>query len=95
MNRFSDLVGFDEELQLHLLEFTRPKNEVPRCHLVAECLTNLCDTKGHLLARGLVDIFELCENRLSRFRPEISHVILRLNGPDIGLKHQVEGSRFG
>src|SRR5206468_4618353 len=41
-----------EKLHFHLLEFARPENEVPGRDLVAECLPDLCDPEGNLLAGG-------------------------------------------
>ena len=46
----NSLVRTDEELQLHLLEFTAAERVVARRHLVAEALAHLRDAERHGLA---------------------------------------------
>src|SRR5687768_15900121 len=63
--------GLDEELHLHLLELTRPENEIPRSDLVPESLADLRDAERNSLACGLLDVQEVHVSALRRFGTQI------------------------
>ena len=89
------LIGGDEVLHLHLLELPGPEDEVLRGDLVAEGLAHLGDAEGRLLPSGLDDIGEVDEHALGRLRPEVGDRPLVLQGPGVGLEHEVEGPGRG
>ena len=83
-----------EIFEFHLLELAGSKGEIARIDFVAECFADLSDSEWELFPGNLQDIFKLNEDGLSRLRPEISDCRLIFGCAHIGLKHQVEGSRF-
>jgi len=88
-------VGLAEELQLHLLELTRAEGEVARGDLIAEGLADLADAERQLAPRGALDVQEVHEDALRRFRAQI-HGVLRVLGDALeGLEHQVELTDVG
>src|ERR1043165_2312553 len=62
-------VRMAEELNLHLLEFARPKREIPRRDLVPKTLAGLRDPERNFHARAVANILEVDEDALGRFRP--------------------------
>ncbi len=92
---FDDLVGADEKLQFHLLEFAGAESEIAGVDLVAKGLADLADAKGHLLAGDFGHRFELGENGLGGFRAQVSHVLRAFHRADVGLEHEVEEARLG
>src|SRR5699024_11101078 len=50
---------WDKELDFHLFEFTGTENEVARGDFVAEGFTDLADTKGWFLTRGIHHVQEV------------------------------------
>ncbi len=95
VDRLDRLVRLDEELQFHLLELAGSENEIAGGHLIPERLADLSDSERNLLAGRLVDILELGEDRLGRLRPQVGDVLVGLDGPDVGLEHQIERPRIG
>src|SRR5215212_4356759 len=87
--------GLDEELHLHLLELARAEDEVARCDLVPKRLPDLGDPERHLHAARLQHVFEVDEDPLRRLGPQVSYVLGALDGPCVGLEHQIEGSDRG
>src|ERR1044071_5981083 len=59
-------------------------------HFVTKCFSDLANTEGHLLARNFEHVFELREDGLGGFGPEVGDVIRAFHRADIGLEHQVE-----
>ena len=92
---FDGFIGFDEELQLHLLELAAAEGEVARVDFIAEGLADLTNSEGHFYAAGIDHIFILRENRLGRFRPQVGHIFLTLHRTGVGLEHEVEHAGFG
>src|SRR5438067_933067 len=82
--------GAREVLHLHLLELARSEDEVARGDLVAERLADLRDPERELLSRRLLDVLEVDEDRLRRFRPEPRDRRGVLDRSDEGLEHQIE-----
>ena len=94
MDELHGLIGLDEELEFHLLEFAGTEGKVLGRHLVAEGLSNLADAKGDLHPGGVADILELGEDGLCRLRAQVGDIILRGGGSDVGAEHQVEWPRL-
>ncbi len=88
-------VWLDEKLELHLLELARAEGEIAWGDFIAKRLADLANAEGHFLARGIDDVLELREDRLSRFRAEIRLVRLRRGRADVSGEHQIERLRFG
>merc|ERR1740121_54492 len=84
------IIGWDEELDLHLLELARTENEIARRDLVAKSLSNLRDTEWRLYAAGGDNVAEVGEDALRRLRPEVSDGRGVGHRADVGLEHQVE-----
>ena len=76
----------DEELHLHLFEFTGTEDKVSGRNLVTERFSNLTDTKWWLLSRGLRDIVEVDEDALRRLWTQVCETTLIFNGAEIGLE---------
>ena len=89
------LVGRDEVLQLHELELPGAEDEVLRGDLVAEGLAHLGDPEGRLLARGALHVGEVREHALGGLGPQVRDVALVLDGPRVGLEHEVERPGLG
>src|SRR6185312_14022777 len=85
----------DEELHLHLLEFTGAEDEIARGNLITETLADLRDTERRLLAGGHHHILEVDEDALRGFRPQVAQPLLRFHRPEVGLEHHVELARLG
>ena len=75
---FDRLVGPDEKLQFHLLEFAGAEGEIAGVDLVAKGLADLADAEGNFLARHFEHVFELGKNRLGGFRAQPGHVLRAL-----------------
>src|SRR5256885_2026945 len=63
-------VWMAEKLDLHLLEFTRAKREIPGRDLIPKTLANLPDAKRNFHARAVGHVLEVYKNPLSRLRPQ-------------------------
>ena len=87
--------GHDEILDFHLLEFAYTEDEVLRRDLVAVRLTDLSDAKRQFPVRRVEDVLEVDENALRRFRPQISNIVVVLDGAHRRLEHEVERTRLG
>src|SRR5688500_18067136 len=85
--------GLDEELHLHLLELTRPENEISGRNLVSEGLADLCDAERNSLACGLLDIQEVHVRALRRFGTQVDRRRAVLNRAHECLEHEVELAR--
>ena len=85
----------DEELHLHLLEFTHAENELARDDLVAEGLANLRNPKRQLHPPALLHVQVVHEDALRRFRTEVNHAGVATDGTELGLEHQVELTHVG
>mmetsp|Transcript_722 Transcript_722/g.2311 ORF Transcript_722/g.2311 Transcript_722/m.2311 type:complete len:278 (+) Transcript_722:792-1625(+) len=91
VSRRPDLIpGLDEVLDLHLLEFTAPEDEIPRGDLIAEGLANLGNAKGNLGAGNFPDVLEVDKDALRSFRAEIGRGGRALEGTDLSGEHEVE-----
>ena len=78
--------------ELHLLELARPEGKIAGIDFVTKGFANLRNAKWQLLARNFQHVFELDENRLRSFRPQISDARFVLRGTDEGFEHQIEGA---
>jgi hypothetical protein len=87
--------GLGEELELHLLEFPRAKDEVARVDLVPERLSDLGDPERRPLPGRLHDAPEVEEDRLTGLRPQVGERRGILGSTDVRLQHQVELARLG
>jgi 2-polyprenyl-6-methoxyphenol hydroxylase-like FAD-dependent oxidoreductase len=94
-NGFHRFIWPDEELELHLFEFTRTEGEIAGRHLVSEGLPHLGDAERHLLTRSFEHVLELGKNRLSSLGPKIGDIFVGFNRADDGFEHQVEGAGLG
>ena len=89
------VLGRYEELHLHLFELARSEDEVAGRDLVAERLADLGDAERRLLARRRLHVQEVDEDALRRLGPEVRDRGVVLDGPDVGLEHQVEVAGLG
>ena len=87
--------GLDEELHLHLLELAGAEDEVARRDLVAEALADLRDAERRLAPRRVQHVEEVDEDALRGLRPQVVHVVLRLDRAEERLQHHVEVTRLG
>ena len=87
--------GLDEELHFHLLEFARPKREVPRRNLVSEGLAHLCDPERNLLTRTVEHVPKIDVDPLCGLRPQIHRGCRILHRPHEGLEHEIEIAGLG
>ena len=87
--------GFHEKLHLHLFELASPKDEVAGRDLVAERLADLRNSKGDLLARGLLHVQVIDIDPLRRLGPQVDNGGLILDRPHERLEHQIELPRRG
>ena len=85
----------NEELQLHLLELSRTKDEVAGGDLITETLSHLRDAEWGFLAAGGEHIGEVHEHALGGLGPQIHLGARPLDRPGVGLEHQVERARLG
>ena len=84
------IVGIDEVFDLHLLEFSRPKDEVTRRDLVAERFADLRDPERQLSARRLQDIVEVHEDALRRLGTQVGHRCVFFDRSHERFEHEVE-----
>ena len=63
------------------------EGEVSGSDLVTEGFADLADTKGKLLSGGSLDVLEVHENTLCRFRTEIYRILGVLGHTLEGLEH--------
>ena len=84
------LTRADEELHLHLLELAHTEDELTGNDLIAEGLTDLCDTEGHLHTACLLHIEEVHEDPLSRLGAQIDLHRTVGRGAHLGGEHEVE-----
>ena len=66
--------GLDEELHLHLFKLSHPENELPGNNLIAECLSNLSNSKWDLHPACLLDIEKIHKYPLGGFGTKIDFV---------------------
>src|SRR5256885_15909832 len=78
----------DEELHLHLLEFTSSEDEVAGRDLVSERLSDLGDAKWHLLPHRLLYVEKIHIDALRRFRPQEDLSRRILDGPHERPEHE-------
>ena len=83
-----------EELNLHLLEFTRAEREVAGSNLVAEAFSHLTDAEWQLHSTAVDDVLEVDEDSLSRLRAQKGCVVVSSQRSDDGFHHQVELARL-
>src|SRR5712691_5542714 len=84
------LVWWHEELHLHLLELAHAEQEVARCDLVAERLTDLRDAERRLAPRELRHVLEVDEDALRGLRSQIRARRRIFHRADLRLEHEVE-----
>ena len=89
-----NLRRFDEKLNLHLLEFSRAKNEVAGRYLVAKRAADLRDAKRQLAICAVENVFEVDEHTLRSFRSQISQARFILNRTDRRSEHEIELARL-
>ena len=82
--------GAHEKLHLHLLELAHTENELAGHNLVAECLTDLCDTEWNAHTARFLHIQIVHENALRCFRTQINRHGAVGRRTHFGLEHQVE-----
>src|ERR1035437_9212327 len=86
--------GLDEELHLHLLEFARAEDEIPRRDFVAECLPDLRDAERHFLPRRLLHVEEIHVRSLGRFGTQVDRGGGVFHRAHVRLEHQVKLTRL-
>ena len=84
-----------KELHLHLLEFAHAEDELARHDLVAEGLTDLRDTEGHLHAARLLDVQEVDKNALGGLGTQINGPHAAVHVAQLRAEHQVELAHLG
>ena len=82
--------GLDEELHLHLLEFTSSKDEVSGRDLIAKGFANLGDAERYLLAHRLLNIEEIHVDALRRLGSQEDLGRRILDRPHERLEHEVK-----
>src|ERR1035437_7200340 len=60
-----------EELHFHLFKFTHAEDKLTGNNLIAECFTNLANTKRDLHPASLLNVQEVYEYTLCRFRTQV------------------------
>ena len=85
----------DEELHLHLLELAHTENELAGHDLVAEGLTNLCDTEGELHAARLLHVEVVDEDALGGLGAQVDGGGSLGGAAYLGLEHEVELAHVG
>ena len=89
------LIGRDEVLHLHLLEFARAEDEVAQGDLVAERLALLSDAKGQPTTGRREHVLEVDEDALRGLGPQIGLRARPGNRANLGTEHEVELARLG
>jgi len=84
-----------EKLHFHLLEFPHSHNELPGHNLITERLAYLCNPERDSHATGFLDIEEIHEYALGRFRPEVDLAGSITDRTQTGIEHQVELPHLG
>src|SRR3954447_2022358 len=87
--------GTDKELHFHLLKLAHTEDKLAGYNLVAECLTNLGDTKGYLHACRLLYVEEVYEDTLCGFGAQVNGVSIFGNRTKLCGEHQVELADVG
>src|SRR5687768_16454461 len=95
LERFGVRARLHEELHLHLLEFPRAEDEVPRRYLVPERFSYLRDPERHLLPGALKHVEIVDVDALCGLRPEVHDCGLLLDRPHERLEHEIEEARLG
>lgn len=86
-----------EVFDLHLLEFTGSKSEIPGVDFISECLSDLGDTKGYFHPGRIENVLELGKDGLRGFWSQVGNgtgVILAGGGSHLGFEHEVEFPRL-
>jgi len=89
------VTGLHKKLHLHLLELSRPENEIARRDFIAKSLANLCDTKRDLFSGRLHDIQVVHIYSLRCLRPQVDDSRIVFNRPHVCFEHEVKHSGFG
>ncbi len=89
------LSRLDEELHFHLLEFPHSENKLPGNNLVAERFPGLGYPKRDLHSPTFLDIQEIHENALCRFRSQVYERRPFFGAAQLCAEHQVEFPHLG
>ena len=92
---FHLLTWTNEELHLHLLKLTHTEHELACYYLVAECLTDLCDTKRNLHTARLLYVEVVHEYTLCSLRTEVNLHGTIGGRTHLGGEHEVELTHVG
>src|SRR5688572_8393978 len=79
-----------EELHLHLLKFTHPKDKLTGDDLISKSLSDLGDSEGNLHSCSLLHIQKVHKNPLCSLRTQINGRGILRHRSHLGGKHQVE-----
>src|SRR5574344_1746316 len=82
--------GLDEELHLHLLEFTHAEYKLAGHNFISEGFSYLRDSERNLHAAGLLNVDTINEDALRGLRTQIYHVCLVSDGSELRREHKVE-----
>ena len=85
----------NKEFHFHLLEFTRPENEVTRGNFIAETLSGLTDSKWWLFARRIHHIQVVHKDSLCCFWSQVVNGACIFDGTNGGSQHAIEIARLG
>ncbi len=85
----------NEELHLHLLELPHTEDELAGNDLVAECLTDLCDSERYFHTTGFLYVKVIHEDTLCGFRTEVNLVCCIRSRAHLGREHQVKLAYVG
>ncbi len=86
----SILCGAHKKLHFHLFKFTRTENKVFCDNLIAKRLTDLGNTKRHLQACSLQDVFIIYINPLRSFRTQVEQTGTLIRRTHVGTEHEVK-----
>src|SRR6476646_7703197 len=80
----------DEKLHFHLLKLAHTEDKLAGYNLVAECLTNLGNTKRYFHTCGLLHVEEIYEDTLCSFWAQVNSISIFGNRAKLGREHQVK-----
>ena len=83
-----------KELHFHLLKFAGTEDKVLGNNFVTESLSYLSDSEGNLHAVRLNNILVVNINTLGCFWTQVYNACGVFSRPDVGFKHEVEGTRL-
>ena len=84
----------NEVLDLHLLKFSSTEDEISGSDLIAECLTDLCDSEWDFFSRRPHDIREIHEDTLCCLWSKVDDSRRVISYSLECLEHKIERANF-